>query len=109
MPVLNHYLQQNLDTPARVLDGRAVIITPQDAVLHTLNEVGTFIWARANGSRTVEDILQELTQTYDVDNGQALQDARDFIQACVDKGLLHLVVEPSPVDLGPVLAGAQVP
>lgn len=106
--VLQSYLVQNVDTPARVMDGNAVIITPHDAVLHTMNDVGTFIWARADGTKTVEQIVAQLVEEFDVTLEQAMTDARGFIEACVQRGLMHLSPVPEPVDLTPVLAGANL-
>lgn|GEM_PF-387726 len=106
--MLHRYLVQNVDTPARVMDGNAVIITPQDAVLHTLNEVGTFIWARADGTRTVGQIVEQMVVSFEVSPEQAREDATQFIEACVARGLMHLSDAPAPVDLTPVLSGANL-
>lgn len=108
LAVLHSYLVQNVETPARVMDGNAVVITPHDAVLHTLNEVGTFIWSRADGTRTVEQIVGELVTAFAVGPEDATRDATEFIEACVKRGLMHLSDVPQPVDLSPVLGGAKV-
>lgn len=82
------YIRQNPDTPARTIDGEAIVITPHDSTLHTLNDTATFIWDRADGTRTLEAIARELTDEFDVDVDTLKQDALAFVEDAVKKGLL---------------------
>ncbi|MEW5854235.1 MAG: PqqD family protein [Myxococcota bacterium] len=107
--MLRQFLVQNVDTAARVIDGQAVVITPHDAVLHTLNEVGTFIWARADGKRTVQEILQDVVAEFEVPLEAATEDAVSFVDTCVRKGILELSSSPRPVDLSIIHAGGAMP
>ena len=84
------YLVQNPANPARVIEGEAVVITPDDSQLHSLNEVGTFIWERADGSRTVAQIVDELCQCFEVDRAQAARDVVAFVDQCCQKKLMLL-------------------
>jgi len=94
----NQYPTQNPDTPARTVEGEAIVITPHDSTLHSLNETATFIWDRANGTVTLEQITQEMLETYEVDEQLLRQDAEAFVSEAVKKGLMLLHVEPSPLD-----------
>ena len=80
----------NPANPARIIEGEAVVITPDDSQLHTLNAVGTFIWERADGMRTVSQIVDELCQTFEVERAQAEQDVAEFISQCQQKKLMTL-------------------
>jgi hypothetical protein len=106
--VLAQFLLQNVETPARVMDGVAVVITPHDAVLHTLNEVGTFIWSRADGRKTVAQIVDDVVTEFDISAESALRDAQGFVAQCVKLGLMHLSDSPQPIDLEIVLSGGKL-
>jgi hypothetical protein len=52
-------------------------IADMDSV-YTLNETGAFIWDLLNGSRSVEEIINELTTEYDIDIETATADVFEF-------------------------------
>ena len=79
---------KNPATPARIIEGEAVIVSPFDSKLHTLNEVGTFIWERADGSTELDQIVDELCQTFDIDRERARQDAERFVESCLEKQVM---------------------
>ena len=91
-----HYVAQNPDTPARTIAGEAVVITPADSTLHTLNETATFIWERADGTRTLEQIAAELEAEFDVDPAILRSDAESFVTEAVTKGLMLSSEAPLP-------------
>lgn len=91
------YVAQNPDTPARTIDGEAVVITPDDSRLHTLNGTATFIWDRADGTRTLEDICLEMVGAFEVESVVLITDAGDFVKEAVDKGLMLVGDAPMPL------------
>jgi hypothetical protein len=101
--VLDCYLTQNTDTAARVIDGSAVVVTPQDVRLHTMNEVGTFIWLRADGRRTVRDVVADVLDFFDVSAEKAERDALEFVSTCIERGILRASDKPAPIDLSAVV------
>lgn len=82
----------------RVIEGEAVIIAPQERELHMLNEVGTAIWRMADGSRTLQQIAQELSQTYEIAPEEVLPDVLAFAQEMVEKGVAFLSEQPTSED-----------
>ncbi|MFZ9887267.1 MAG: PqqD family protein [Myxococcota bacterium] len=88
------YIAQNPDTPARTIEGEAIVITPHDSTLHTLNPTATYIWDRADGSRTLEAIATEMLDEFDVDAETLKVDALAFASEAVAKGLLITSNEP---------------
>ena len=48
--------------------------------VYTLNETGAFIWEQIDGKRSVEEIITELTNEYDIDQQKAETDVFDFIE-----------------------------
>lgn len=94
----NRYIAQNPDTPARTIEGEAIVITPHDSMLHTLNETATFIWDRADGTRTLAEIAAELLAEFEVGEEELRADAIAFVETAVDKGLMLATENPNPID-----------
>jgi len=91
------YISQNPDTPARTIEGEAIVITPHDSTLHTLNGTATFIWDHADGTKTLGQITEQLLTTYEVEEDVAREDALAFVQEAVAKGLILTGDEPMPL------------
>lgn len=89
------YIRQNPDTPARTIDGEAIVITPADSILHTLNETATFIWDRADGTRTLEQIATEMLEEFDVEAAALRDDALRFVEDAVRRGLVLVSETPT--------------
>jgi len=53
-------------------------IADMDSV-YTINETGAFIWEKIDGKKTVEEIINLVTQEYEIDNNSASKDVFDFI------------------------------
>jgi len=51
--VAERYVLQNPRVAWRVYEGEAVIISPDDSSLHSLNGMGTLIWESADGRTTL--------------------------------------------------------
>lgn len=47
--------------------------------VYTLNESGAFIWELIDGQKTVEDLINAMTEEYDVDTETAKTDVFSFI------------------------------
>ena len=88
------YLAQDPRAAWRVYDGEAVIISPDDSTLHTLNAVGTLIWEAADGKTPVGAVVGRICDEFEVEPEQAEQDAIAFIEGLRQRGLL--VVSDAP-------------
>ena len=93
------YVAQNPDTPARTIQGEAIVITPHDSKMHTLNETATFIWDRADGTRRLSDIAGEMVSAFSVEESVAKSDALMFAEQAVEKGMLFAHDEPKAITL----------
>ena len=87
---LDRYITRDPDAAWRVFEDGAVIVTPQESVMHSLNPVGTRIWELADGSLTMNEILDEVVKDFDVDRGVAEADIIEFCRALTDKGMLSI-------------------
>ncbi len=93
-----HYLVRSPFLAWRVIENEAVIISPQERELHSLNEVGTYIWNLADGSRTIEEIAHELARRYEVTPEEVLTDTIAFAQALVERGVAFVSERPTSED-----------
>ena len=92
--MLDRYPVQNPRAAWRVYDGEAVIVSPEDSTLHTLNEVGTLIWEAADGLTSVEALAARIAGEFDVSSETARRDAEAFIEHLVRRGLLEVSETP---------------
>ncbi len=90
----DRYVEQNPETPARTIDGEAIVITPHDSTLHTLNDTATYIWDRADGSRRLSEIAADMLAEFDVSETELRADAISFVEEAVKKGLMFVHDEP---------------
>ena len=90
----DRYLAQNPRAAWRVYDGEAVIISPDDSTLHTLNAVGTLIWEAADGKTMLGAIMGRICTEFEVEPESAERDAMAFIEGLRQRGLL--VVSDAP-------------
>jgi hypothetical protein len=79
------------DAAWRTMDEETIVITPTDSVMHSLNEVGAYIWYLADGNCTVRDIIEGVCEEFDVDPDTAEADTLEFIRALADKGMLRIL------------------
>lgn len=76
----------------RMLGGETIIMSAGDSTLFSLDEVGSFIWQKADG-RTLDSIAADICEEYDVTPEVARRDAEEFVAALVSRGLLVLSQE----------------
>jgi len=74
----------------QVVDGEAVLVLPDKGEVKVLNEVGARIWELVDGTRTIAEIAELLTQEFEVDIQKAQNDALIFLQQLEQKGVIQL-------------------
>jgi hypothetical protein len=90
------YPEQNPRAAWRIYEGEAVIVSPEDSTLHTLNPVGTLIWEAADGQTALAAIVARVCETFEVDPGTAARDAAAFVDELCSRGLLTVRDAPRP-------------
>jgi hypothetical protein len=75
----------------RLINGEAVIVTPSDNIMHSLNEVGTRIWELTDGKRKLGDVALCLQTEFNVDTKQAQTDTLWFVGCLKKKGLVESI------------------
>ncbi len=77
-------------TASRVFSGEAVVISPAENTVRMFNDVGSRIWALADGQHTVDEIGGILVSEYQVEREQAVAAVRRFVDDLLARGLLEL-------------------
>lgn len=90
--MLDKVVSRNKDVAWRVLDGEAILISAEESMLHSLDEVGTRIWELADGVNTVRDIVRLICDEFEVDPAQAEQDVIEFVTNLASDQLRLLVL-----------------
>lgn len=73
---------------ARTIEGQAVVVTPRDSMLHTLNPVGSRILELSNGKNSVDSIIDAIVIEYDVGRATAEADVHAYVKELLAKGIL---------------------
>ena len=85
---LNTVLAKNPDAAYRIYDGKATIVLPNRSEVDVLNEVGTLVWDRIDGKRTVGEILQAVLEAFEVSPEAARRDVLEFIATLRENGMV---------------------
>lgn len=76
-------------TAARTIGGRSVVVVIDAQAMHTLSEVGTLVFERADGV-TFESLVDAVVEAFDVDRATAEADVRAFVQELLGLGALEV-------------------
>ena len=78
----------------REIAGETIIVPIKGRVgdldsIYTLNEVGTMIWQLIDGQRNIDQIVQAVRETYNVESEEVTKDAVNFLSSLENAGLIH--------------------
>ena len=66
----------------------AVLVLPQRGQVKVLNQVGAFLWELLDGQHTVADLVEQLCQSFEVDEQTAQADILAFLKDLEARDLL---------------------
>jgi coenzyme PQQ synthesis protein D (PqqD) len=85
---LSTVLSRNPEAAFRIYDGQATVVLPGRSEINVLNEIGSLIWERLDGQRTVGEILQAVLDAYEIDSEQARNDTLEFLSSLQAHGMV---------------------
>lgn len=89
------YVSRSKRVAARSLDGEMMIMSGRDSTLFTLNRTATIIWQAADGTTSLEEIVeQKICPEFEVEHSEALQDAETLAHELAHHGILEVSDEP---------------
>jgi len=77
-------------TASRVIAGEAVVLTPRNGRILTLNETGSRIWDLLADGPSAKDIVDRLVQEFEVTPDEARRDAEAFFDELVSRDMVTL-------------------
>jgi hypothetical protein len=89
------YVARSRTVAARQLGEDMVIMSAADSTLFNLNPVAALIWQAADGRTPLTKIVEErICSAFDVEAGEALRDAEQFVTELAAHGILLLAESP---------------
>jgi len=86
---LGDKLQKRKEVAWRLIEGEAVVMTPAESMMYTLNETGTRIWELMTPKRTLQDLSEVLSEEFDVPQDKIVADVLWFSECLYKKGLVE--------------------
>ena len=80
--------QKNPALAWREIDEATVIISPNESVMHELNDTGSFLWKNIDGHRSAADLAALLAENYEVTPDIALSDTQSLLEEMSSRKLL---------------------
>ena len=85
------FWQKNPALAWREIDGETVIISPNDRVMHELNDTGSFLWKNIDGKKSAAELAELLVENYEVTPDIALSDTQALLGEMSSRKLLVTV------------------
>jgi DNA-directed RNA polymerase delta subunit len=70
------------------IDGEKVMMSIQQGEYYGLGNTGSFIWDHIENQIKIEDLINLITQEFNVNKEQCLNDIMPFLTDLVEKGLI---------------------
>jgi hypothetical protein len=83
--------QKNPALAWREIDDETVIISPNDSVMHELNDTGSFLWKNIDGKKSAAELAELLVENYEVTPDIALSDAQALLEEMSSRKLVVTV------------------
>lgn len=81
-------------TTWRALDGEVVVLDSADSVYYTVAGCGGALWPKLVEGASQKDLIDEIRATFsDVPRDQAAADVQEFLDSCLDNGLIETAIE----------------
>ncbi|MGH9798344.1 MAG: PqqD family protein [Candidatus Polarisedimenticolia bacterium] len=72
----------------RIYEGKATVVLSERAEVKVVNEIGSLIWDRIDGRRTLGEIADQVVAEYDVDPEEARRDVLEFAASLSEHGMV---------------------
>lgn len=81
--------RRSLHFPWQELEGKALVLQPEQSMAHELNETATVIWKRLESPGTIEQLAEAVCEEFDVTLSEAKADVVTCLLDLRGKGLLE--------------------
>jgi hypothetical protein len=91
------FWQKNPALAWREIDDETIIISPNDSVMHELNDTGSFLWKNIDGKKSAAELAELLVENYDVTPDIALSDTQALLEELASRQLVVAIPATSGV------------
>jgi hypothetical protein len=85
------FWQKNPALAWREIDDETIIISPNDSIMHELNDTGRFLWKNIDGRKSAADLAELLVENYEVTPDIALSDTQALLEEMSSRKLVVTV------------------
>lgn len=82
-------LTRNNDILWKLIEDKVVLLDMDEARAITLNDVGSHIWTALENQRTKDELVQDVTLTFDIDEKNAKKDVYSFLDEMIKRDLIR--------------------
>ena len=83
-------LAKNSDILWRVIDEKVVLLDMDEGRAIMLNEVGSHIWTTLANQKTKDELVQDITLAFDIDEKTARKDVYYFLDDMIKRDLIRV-------------------
>lgn len=87
---LESMVRRNNAYPFQRIKDEIVIVEPRNRQMHHLNEIGTDIWELLFEPHTIQEIISQIMEEYEVDTATLQRDVISFLQEMMSHNLITL-------------------
>jgi hypothetical protein len=96
MEFSDKHFEKNKNFVSRCIAGEMIIVPVRNNVgdldsIYTLNELGTFIWDRIEGTINFNQLVESVCKEYEVDSHVAEKDIIEFLSSLESSGIIKAV------------------
>ncbi|MEK6578758.1 MAG: PqqD family protein [Bdellovibrionota bacterium] len=73
------------------VDGRAILIEPENGKVHEFNPVATLLWNHSDGHHPLELLTEKIVHSFEVESMNAAQDLSEFFAKLDQAGLISWI------------------
>jgi len=93
---LNSFPVPHPQVAAQIVDDETVIVLADAGEVAVLNPVGTRVWELIDGLRTVQQIVEAITDEYEVSPLEAQEAVQAFLETLLQDKIIVLEQSPTP-------------
>ncbi len=90
---LSDWVVKSNKTAYRLINGEAIILTPEDSMLHSLEGVAARIWELIDKKVKIDWVVSKICEEYEVENETAEKEIVQFLEELQNKGLVIIEKE----------------
>ena len=89
-----NYLVKDSDVLFTSMGEDAVLLHVQRGDYYSLNKVGARLWVLSDGSKSIKDLADEITQEFEISQQEAEKDIIELAEQLAKEGLVKVVETP---------------